>query len=88
MKTMSLETRRSGVSPQTVIGAMIIKYKLKLSDVETIETIKEIPYMQFMLGLKEFQEEPVFDPSLFVTLRKRMSAELFDQFNQQILAKF
>ena len=88
MKTMSSETGRSGVSHQTVIGAMIIKHKLKLSDVETIETIKENSYMQFMLGLKEFQEEPVFDPSLFVTLRKRMSAELFDQFNQQIMAKF
>ena len=51
MKTMSTETGRLGVSPQTEIGAMIIKHKLKLSDVETIETIKENPYMQFMLGL-------------------------------------
>lgn len=85
MKTMSTETGRLGVSPQTVIGAMIIKHKLKLSDVETIETIKENPYMQFMLGLHEFQEEPVFDSSLFVTIRRRMSAELFDQFNQEII---
>jgi hypothetical protein len=64
---------------------LIIKHKLKLSDVETIETIKENPYMQFMLGLREFQEAPVFDPSLFVTIRKRMSSELFDQFNQEII---
>ncbi len=85
MKTMSTETGRLGVSPQTVIGAMIIKHKLKLSDIETIETIKENPYMQFMLGLSEFQEEPVFDSSLFVTIRRRMSAELFDQFNQEII---
>ena len=85
MKTMSSETGRSGVSPQTVIGAMILKHKLKLSDIETIETIKENPYMQFMLGLNEFQEEAVFDPSLFVTIRKRMSAELFDQFNQELI---
>ncbi len=85
MKTMSSDTGRSGVSPQTVIGAMIIKHKLKLSDIEAIETIKENPYMQFMLGLKEFQEASVFDPSLFVTIRKRMSSELFDQFNQEII---
>jgi hypothetical protein len=43
MKTMSSENGRSGVSPQTVIGAMIIKHKLKLSDVETIET-NECPW--------------------------------------------
>lgn len=85
MKTMSSETGRLGVSPQTVIGAMIIKHKLNLSDVETIETIKENPYMQFMLGLREFQDEAVFDPSLFVTIRKRMSADLFDQFNQELI---
>jgi len=66
MKTMSSETERSGMSPQTVIGAIIIKHKL--SDVETK------PYVQFMLGLSEFQkkEEEVFDSSLFVTIRKNL----------------
>lgn len=85
MKIMSSETGRSGVSPQTVIGAMIIKHKLKLGDVETIQIIKETPYMQFMLALMEFQEEAVFDPSLFGTIRKGMSSELFDQFKQEII---
>ena len=85
MKTMNTEIGRAGISPQTVIGAMIIKHKLNLSDVETIETIRENPYMQYMLGLSEFQEKAVFDPSLFVTIRKRMTPEIFDQFNQEII---
>lgn len=85
MKTMSVETGCLGISPQTVIGAMIIKHKLKLSDVETVEKIKENPHLQFMLGLTDFQEKAVFDSSLFVTIRKRMSAELFDLFNQEII---
>ncbi len=85
MKTMSSATGRLGVSPQTVIGAILIKHKLKLSNVETIETIKENPFMQFILGLSEFQEEPLSDSSLFVTIRRWMSAELFDQFNQEII---
>ena len=34
-----------------VIGALIIKHKLNLSDVETISAIGENPYMQYMLGL-------------------------------------
>ena len=30
-----------------IIGAMIIKHKLCLSDIETIELIRENPYMQY-----------------------------------------
>lgn len=48
-----------------VIGALIVKHKLCLSDVCTIETIRENPYMQYMLGLAEFTTERIFDPSLF-----------------------
>lgn len=56
-----------------VIGALIIKHKLGLSDEETIEIIKENPYMQYMCGLEEYSSEALFDPSLFVTIRKRIS---------------
>ena len=58
-----------------IIGAMIVKHKLSLSDVETIQMIQENPYMQYMCGLSEFTDEPIFDPSLFVTIRKRISEE-------------
>lgn len=56
-----------------VLGAMIIKHKLNLSDEDTIQMIQENPYMQYMCGLEEFTDSPIFDPSLFVTLRKRIS---------------
>ena len=58
-----------------ILGAMIIKHKLNLSDAETIEIIRESPYMQYFCGLHEFTDKPIFDPSLFVTIRKRISEE-------------
>ena len=61
-----------------VIGAMIIKHTLCCSDEGTIVGIQENPYMQYLVGLKYFQEDPVFSPELFVTLRKRIDDKFFN----------
>ena len=60
-----------------IIGALIIRHKRRLSDVDTIQAIRENPYMhmQYMLGLTEYTDKPLSDPSLFVTIRKRMTTE-------------
>jgi hypothetical protein len=39
-------------------GTLIIKEKLGLSDVETVEQIKENPYLQFFIGLETYQHRP------------------------------
>ncbi len=78
---------RPALNARIAIGAMVIKHKLKLSDRETIATIQENPYMQYFLGLDQFHPDPLFDPSVFVDLRKRMGADTFDQFNELIIAK-
>ncbi len=78
---------RAAVNARLAIGAMIIKHKLCLSDRETIATIGENPYMQYFLGLDQFHPEPIFDPSMFVSLRKRMGTATFDQFNELLIEK-
>lgn len=70
-----------------IIGAIIIKKKLALSDIETIQMIQENPYMQYMLGLTEFTDKPVFDPSLFVTIRKRLGEDVFNDMSVSLLEK-
>lgn len=40
-----------------VLGALIIKYQLKLSGTETLEQLRENPYLQFFCGLKRYQRE-------------------------------
>ena len=38
-------------------------------------TIQENPYLQYMCGLSELTDQPIFDPSLFVTVRKHITDE-------------
>lgn len=71
---------RGSLNARIAIGGMIIKHKLNLSDRETVAIISENPYMQHFLGLDVFEARPLFDASLFVKLRKRMGAEVFDEF--------
>jgi hypothetical protein len=68
-----------------IIGAVLIKHKMNLSDEETIQAIRENPYMQYMLGLKEFSDKPVFDSSLFVTIRKRIGKDDFNDMSESLL---
>jgi transposase, IS5 family len=49
--------------------------------------ISENLYLQYFCGLKSFQPEPAFDPSLFVEIRKRMGAKVFDGFNDVVIAR-
>ena len=78
----------AGAKPaRMVIGAMIIKPATRLSDVDTIEMIRENPYMQYLCGLEEFTDQPVFDPTLFVDLRKRISEEDINKMTESLLKR-
>lgn len=82
---MSSDHGAPAIDARIVIGAMIIKHKLKLDDRETIETIRENMYMQYFLGLEEYTYEDVFDRSLFTALRYRLGADKFDAMTRQII---
>jgi integrase/recombinase XerD len=69
-----------------IIGALIIKHKLNLSDEETLQTISENPYMQFFLGLDDYSPEILFSPSLFVEIRKRLGQDTFNEFSELIMS--
>ena len=84
-RSLSQERGRPALDARRVIGAMIIKHKLRLDDRGTIESIQENPYQQWFCGLSAFSHDPIFDPSLLVTLRKRMGADVFDGMNQAII---
>lgn len=75
---------RPALKARVVIGALIIQHKLVLSDQETISLIQVSPYMQYLNGMKSYSSEKPFDPSLFVTIRRRKSAQMFEEFTQSI----
>ena len=82
---LSSGTGRPAKDARLVIGAVIIKHKLCLSDVETVLQIQENPYMQYFVGLAGFQMEEPFASSLFVEIRKRMGQSVFEGFHQAII---
>lgn len=41
--------------------------------------------MQFFIGLSIFQTKKVFDPSLFVTIRKRLGKAVFEKLNIELI---
>ncbi len=49
----------------------IIKEKLGTSDRETVEQIKENPYLQYFLGLSGYSNEAPFEASMLVHFRAR-----------------
>jgi hypothetical protein len=71
-----------------VIGAVIIKHKLCLSDVETVQQIQENPYLQFFVGLPGYQTAEPFASSLFVEIRKRMGEALFEGFHRALIEAY
>jgi IS5 family transposase len=68
-----------------LIGAVIIKHKLCLSDREAVAQIQENPYLQYFVGLPGYQMEAPFAPSLFVEVRKRMGKSVFDVFEAAVI---
>lgn len=76
---------RPGKQARLVIGAMILKHKLEVSDVELTYQITENPYLQFFIGLDKFQSEPPFDSSTLTNVRKRIGEEEFDQFESVLI---
>lgn len=78
--------RGAGNKPaRMIIGALSIKHKMNLSDEETIYAIQENSYMQYFLGLSEFTDKPIFDPSLFVAICKRLDTNDFNQISVALL---
>ena len=66
------------------LGALIIKERLGASDEETVEQIRENPYLQYFLGYKAYKDEQPFDPSLFVYFRKRFRKKTLSDINEEI----
>lgn len=76
---------RPPLSARVVVGALFIKHFNNWDDRETVLQIQENMYLQYFLGFSSFTTEPVFDPSLFVEIRKRLGDEQLNSINEQIV---
>ena len=67
------------------LGALIIKERLGISDEETVEQVKENPYLQYFLGFHEYREKAPFEASMMTHFRKRLTGELIAQVNEKVV---
>ena len=80
LRTMSIETGRKAISARIAFGAIYIKESENLTDEGCVTAIRENQYMQYFLGLHEFQQEPLFDASMMVHFHRLIKQELLNKY--------
>lgn len=72
-------------SARIALGALIIKERLGITDRETVEQIRENPYLQYFLGLSEYTDKELFHHSMMTHFRKRFDQATLAAINQSIV---
>src|SRR6478735_12587986 len=85
--SFSAEMGAPAKSWRMALGALIIKEKLGISDRETVEQIRENPYLQYFIGQSIYSNELPFDPSLLVHFRQGISPNLINKVNERLVEK-
>jgi hypothetical protein len=75
------------MSVRIALGSLIVKEKLGTSDEETVEQIRENPYLQYFLGFKQYRDEEPFHPTMFVHFRKRFGKKAICQIIETVNQK-
>lgn len=78
---------RTAKSVRLALGSLLIKEKLHITDEETVQLIRENPYLQCFLGYDSFKDEKPFDPSMMVHFRKRLGMDGLSLINETITKK-
>lgn len=66
------------------LGSLIIQARCGFTDRETVQQITENPYLQYFIGLKEYQLEKPFTPVALVKFRKRFNAKRLAEINERV----
>jgi len=69
---LSVTLGRATKDLRVELGTLIIQELMDYEDREVVAQIQENPYLQYFLGYEEYRYRQVFDPSLLVTIRKRL----------------
>jgi plasmid stabilization system protein ParE len=86
-KTMDAKIGAGTINARVAFGALVIKEKLHLTDEETVQQIKENPYLQCFLGYHDFITEVPFNPSMMVHFRLRFPMETVSTINNLIIER-
>lgn len=67
------------------VGTLIIKERCGLSDLDTVDMIRENPYMQYFIGFESFSKEAPMEASVLTHFRKRVTPEMLAEINECII---
>ncbi|HEM49279.1 MAG TPA: transposase [Caldithrix sp.] len=87
VKSMSRKMGRKAINPRVAVGALIIKHILRSTDEDTIDHIKENPYLQYFLGYEAYRYEQPFTASLLVSIRYRLGTKEFEQLSSYFMRR-
>ena len=87
IQSMCEDNGAPAISSRIAYGSIYIKENENLTDERTVEYIAENPYMQYFLGLHEYQDTPLFDSSMMVHFRRRFPADKIEEINKRIFVK-
>ena len=83
------ETMGAPAKPfRMALGSLIIKEKLGISDRETVEQIKDNPYLQYFIGMSNYSNDSPFEASMMVYFRERINMDLVNKSNQKMVKNF
>ena len=75
---------RPPIPARIAFGALYIKEHENFPQERTLQHISENNYMQYFLGLTEFNPVPLFDSSMMTHFAKRFSKEDMARINEEI----
>ena len=75
---------RPAIPARIAFGAVYIKENENFPQDRTLQHISENVYMQYFLGLTEFNPEPLFDSSMMTHFAKRFTKEDMARINEEI----
>ena len=87
MPLFAADNGKPGIPLRVALGSLLIKERLKISDEETVEQIRETPYLQYFIGYESSRDEVSFDPSMMVHFRKRLSSTILQEVNNLIVQR-
>lgn len=73
---------------QMALGALIIKETLGISDRETVQQIKENPYLQYFIGMPNYSNETPFEASMMVYFRERIKMNFVKKINRKMVKDY
>lgn len=86
----SLFSEEMGAPAKTfrmALASLIIKEKLGTSDRETVEQIRENPYLQYFCGLSAYSNNYPCDASMLSHFRQRIGINVINKINESMVTK-